>query len=61
MRSSESVGAQTKQLSMRSGLGNMNSAMLKNTIRGGGSTALYSAYTVDTVYTVYTVDRVHTV
>ena len=26
----------------------------KNTIRDGGSTALYTAYTVHTVYTVYT-------
>ena len=33
----------------------------RNTIRDGGSTALYAAYTVDTVvtvYTVYTVDMV---
>ena len=33
----------------------------KNTIRDGGSTALYTAYTVDTVYTVYTIDTVDTV
>ena len=30
----------------------------KNTIRDGGSTALYAAYTVDTVYTVDSVDMV---
>ena len=37
---------------------------LKNTIRDGGSTSLYAAYTVDTVDTVhmiYTVDTVDTV
>ena len=36
----------------------------KNTIRDGGSTALYAAYTVDMVFTVdtvYTVDMVFTV
>ena len=36
----------------------------KNTIRDGGSTALYAAFTVDTVYTidlVYTVDMFYTV
>ena len=32
-----------------------------NTIKGGGSTAQYAAYTVDTVYTVATVDMVYTV
>ena len=35
----------------------------KNTIRDGGSTALFAAYTVDnvdTVYIVYTVDMVNT-
>ena len=30
----------------------------KNTIRDGGNTALYAAYTVDTVDAVYTVDTV---
>ena len=41
--------------------------MSKNTIRDGGSTALYAVYTVYTVYTfdtfymVYTVDLVYTV
>ena len=30
----------------------------KDTISDGGSTALYAAYTVDTVATVYTVDTV---
>ena len=30
----------------------------RNTIRDGGSTALYAAYTVDTIVTVYTVDTV---
>ena len=40
--------------------------MKKNTIRDGGSTALYAAYTVDTfdtvdmVYTVYTVYTIQT-
>ena len=36
----------------------------KDTIRDGGSTALYAAYTVDTVDsvdTVYTVDMVYTI
>ena len=33
----------------------------KNTIQDGGSTALFAAYTVDTVYTVYTVYTVDTV
>ena len=36
----------------------------KNTIRDGGSTALYAAYTVDTIYTVdmvYTVNMVYTI
>ena len=28
----------------------------KNTIQDGGSTALFAAYTVDTVYTVYTIE-----
>ena len=32
----------------------------KNTIRDGGSTALYAAYTVGTVYTVDNVDMVYT-
>ena len=32
----------------------------KNTIRDGGSTALYAAYTIYTVYTVDTVDMVYT-
>ena len=38
--------------------------MSKNTIRDGGSTALYAVYTVytvDTFYMVYTVDLVYTV
>ena len=35
--------------------------ILKNTIRDGGSTALYTAYTVDTVDRAYTVDTVYTV
>ena len=30
----------------------------RNTIRDGGITALYAAYTVDTVVTVYTFDTV---
>ena len=30
----------------------------RNAIRDGGSTALYAAYTVDTVVTVYTFDTV---
>ena len=30
----------------------------RNTIREGSSTALYAAYTVDTVVTVYTFDTV---
>ena len=37
---------------------------VKNTIIDGGSTALYTAYTVytvDMVYTVYTVDMAYTV
>ena len=33
----------------------------KNTIRNGGSTALFAAYTVDKVDTVYTVYNVYTV
>ena len=33
----------------------------KNTIRDGGSTALYTALTVDSVYMVYSVDMVYTV
>ena len=32
----------------------------KNTIRDGGSTALYTAYTVDTVDTVDTDDTIYT-
>ena len=33
----------------------------KNIIRDGGSTALYAAYTVDTVDMVYTVDTAYTI
>ena len=33
-------------------------SMTKNTIRGGGSTVPYAAYTLDTVHTVDTVDMV---
>ena len=33
----------------------------KNTIRGGGSTALFAAYTVDNVDTVYNVYTVYTI
>ena len=35
--------------------------MIKNTIRDGGSTALYSTYTIYTAYTIYTVKPVYTV
>ena len=34
---------------------------IKNTFRGGGSTALYAAYTVDMVYTVHMVNTVNMV
>ena len=33
----------------------------KNTIRDGGSTALYAAHTLETVYTVDTIDMVYPV
>ena len=33
----------------------------KNTVRGGGSTALYAAYTVDTDDMANTVDMIYTV
>ena len=39
---------------------NISNAQLKNTIRDGGSTALYTAYTVYTGDMVYTVDTVDT-
>ena len=35
--------------------------MCRNTIRDGGSTALNTAYTLDTVEMVYTADLVYTV
>ena len=34
---------------------------MKDTIRNGGSTALYTAYIVSTVYNVYTVETADTV
>ena len=43
---------------------NTTDVIIKNTIRVGGSTALYTAYTVYAVYTVdtvYIVDTVYTV
>ena len=36
-------------------IGVIGQGYLKNTIRDGGSTALYTAYTDQTVYNIYTV------
>ena len=43
---------------VRGGAGNQS---LKNTIRDGDSTALYTAYTIYTAYTVNTVFTVYTI
>ena len=39
----------------------MGGQHFKNSIRDGGSTALYAAYTVDKVETVFTASTVYTV